>query len=435
VSEFPSIGHLGEPISPDADGETRPPNDPLVLEEHKQSEPFSVNQADAAFLETLDERFETAPLDVSFTRDGLAILETGSHVGVATLPSGLQVEVRPKRNVTRLLWLLQYAFDVPVDALDLETDFAAASSFFDAIGVLFHAELQTVLARGLHRDYTRRRKVSDSVQGRIDVQRQLQRPSPVTTDFALEYDDFSEDTLLNRSVLAALRVLRRLVRDDTLAGRLHHQQRRLEDFVTVEAVPLASVERIELSRLNDHYAVLLELTKTILAREFYDDITAGRQRSLALFVDMNTVFERLVERAFEAATREIGGLYIERQASIRNVVEGPHAVAMRPDVLITRRDGTAVTVVDAKWKDGSVTAGDVYQLTSYILALEVPGAIVYPDRAGLNPGDSVVMERFPLRSVDLATNEDVSSYDGYVEAIEDGVVRYLRSIDGVGNCY
>jgi lysyl-tRNA synthetase class 2 len=81
----------------------------------------------------MEERFGTAPLDVSFGSDGKVTLSSGSYVGVLTLPSGVRVEVTPKRTVTRLLWALRYAFDTPVDTLDLETDFTSASSFFDAI--------------------------------------------------------------------------------------------------------------------------------------------------------------------------------------------------------------------------------------------------------------------------------------------------------------
>ncbi|GAA5049605.1 hypothetical protein [Haladaptatus pallidirubidus] len=57
---------------------------------------------------------------------------------------------------------------------------------------------------------------------------------------------------------------------------------------------------------------------------------------------MHDVFERIVERAFTAAAQEFGNFTVEGQASIPNVVEGPHAVSMRLDVLVTRSDGAPV---------------------------------------------------------------------------------------------
>jgi len=428
MPDVTQIGHLGPPIEFEDTCGTVSPSDPISLDEHDASEPFEIDLRDVEFLETLDDVCETAPLDVSFTSDGKAIVQTGSYVGVLTLPSGTQIEVTPKQSLTSLLWALHYAFDSPVDSMGFETEFTAASSFFDAIGVLFLAELRSVLDQGLHRDYIRTHAVREHVKGRINVQRQLQRSSPVPTDFAVEYDEFTTDTLLNRTVLAATQLLIRLVRDDELASRLRHHEQRLRESVSVKPVSLEAVERIELSRLNDHYETLLDLARTVLAREFFEDIRAGDHRSLALFINMNEIFERLVERSFQAAAREIGNLTVEGQASIPNIVEGPHAVSMRPDVLVTRNDGTPVTVVDAKWKSDSPSSGDVYQLTSYILALETPGALVYPERQENRTAESSVMSEHSLQSVELATNAPVTSYEEYVHSLETSALQYLNEV-------
>ncbi|WP_231188384.1 McrC family protein [Haladaptatus sp. DYF46] len=426
MTEITPVGYLGPPVDQvDADG-TVPPSDPISLEEHDSTAPFEISREDAVFLESLEERCRANPLNVSFTSDGKAIIKTGSHVGVLTLPSGVQIEVTPKQTVTRLLWALKYAFDTPVDSLEFETEFTGASSFFDAIGVLFQAELQSVLAQGLHREYVRTNSVRDHVQGRIDVQRQLQLPAAVTTDFAVTHDDFTTDNLLNQAVLVATRILVTLARDDKLSSRLHHHEQRLQEFVSVEDVSPRDVDRLELSRLNDHYEALLGLTRLVLDREFFDDVRAGDRRSLALFVNMNDVFERIVERAFIAAAQELGDFTVEGQASIPNVVEGPHAVSMRPDVLITRSDGTPALVVDAKWKTGSASSSDVYQLTSYILALEVPGVLVYPGRDDRIAEESRVMSEYSLRSGALATNTGVGSYDDYAAAIESSALQFLK---------
>ncbi|WP_162265519.1 McrC family protein [Haloprofundus marisrubri] len=429
MTEFDTISHFGPPLTSDSAVKTIPPSNPISLEEYETSKPFEISPEDVAFLESLHATEQVTPLRVSFTSEGKAVIKTGSHVGVLTLPSGVQIEVTPKQTVTRLLWALKYAFDTPVDALDIETEFTSASSFFDVLGVLFHAELQSILQQGLHRDYVRTRSVREHVRGRIDVQRQLQRPSIVPTDFAVEHDEFTADNHLNRAVLAALRVLLLLVRDDALSSRLQYQAQRLREFVSVERVSLSSVERLELTRLNDHYEALLGLTRLILARDFFEDVRAGERRSLALFVNMNSVFEQIVERAFRSVARDIGSLRVSGQASIPNIVTGPHAVKMRPDVLVAREDGTPVLVADAKWKTGSTSSGDIYQLSSYILALETPGILVYPERGQQGEKKSQVMEEHSLRSVELATNTDATTYDEYVAALEASARRCLETIE------
>jgi 5-methylcytosine-specific restriction enzyme subunit McrC len=429
MAEFAQIGHIGSPIESGASDGTVPPSDPIELAEHDSTEPFEISPPDSEFLERIIASNSPAPLSISYTRDGRVSLRTGSHVGVLTLPSGTQIEISPKESVTRLLWTLQYAFDTPVDSMSFETDFATASSFFDAIGILFWNELRAVLNKGLHRGYVRTQAVEEHVRGRIDVQRQLQRSGPQPTDFTVEYDKFTPDTVLNQAVLAAARVLVPLVRDPELAGRLRHQEQRLRQFTTVTSVSVEAVNRIELSRLNEHYEMLLDLTKTVLSREFFEDIKSGENRALALFVNMNDIFERIVERSFRAAAKKLSGLKVEGQASIQDIVEGPHAVSMRPDVVVRRDDETPLTVVDAKWKSGSASSGDVYQLTSYILALETTGALVYPGNTKDDGQESIVDGTHPLRSVGLATNAAVDSYSDYVEALEASAYAYLSAID------
>jgi 5-methylcytosine-specific restriction enzyme subunit McrC len=427
--EFTQISNLGSVVEGDGAAGTVPPSDPIELEEHDSTEPFEISRKDAEFLDRVITSNSSAPIGVSYTSNGKVRIQTNSHVGVLTLPSGTQIEVTPKESVTRLLWTLQYAFDTPFDSLGSETEFTTASSFFDAIGVLFWNELRAVHDQGLHRDYVRTQGVEEYIRGRINVQQQLQRGDPSPTDFAVEYDEFTTDTVLNRAVLLAVRVLIRLVRDSELAGRLRHQEQRLRQFTTVTPVSVETVERIELSRLNEHYEMLLYLTKTILSREFFEDITAGENRSLAVFINMNDVFERIVERSFRAAATKLGGLTVEDQASVPNIIEGPHAVSMRPDVVVKRDDETPVAVIDAKWKGGSSSRDDVYQLTSYILALKTTGALVYAGHTKHEGQESIVDGTYPLRSVGLATNAAVDSYSNYVEALEDSAYAYLSEID------
>lgn len=73
-------------------------------------------------------------------------------------------------------------------------------------------------------------------------------------------------------------------------------------------------------------------------------------------------------------------------------------------------------------------SGDVYQLTSYILALEALGAIVYPQTGGERK-ESSVMGTYSLRSIELATNPDVETYDDYAIVLEESAIRYLKKIE------
>ena len=132
---------------------------------------------------------------------------------------------------------------------------------------------------------------------------------------------------------------------------------------------------------------------------------------------MNHVFERMVERAFRDATRNTTHR-VEDQATIPNLIDGPHAVSMRPDVLIRNTDDDPLLVADAKWKthSESPTAADIYQLTSYILTLDIPGVLIYPGHKETTATSKVGDHQ--LHSFELPTDAPATTYDEYVHELQ-----------------
>ena len=203
-----------------------------------------------------------------------------------------------------------------------------------------------------------------------------------------------------------------------------------------ETVSLRAVDQIGLSRLTDHYAALLSLTRTVLSASFFDDLRPGDHRGRALFVDANDVFERVLERAVHAAVA--GRPYIVvPQATISALVQGPHgADTVRPDVVVARTADDenettgradspppperAVAVLDAKWKPQGASGRNATQMAGYCLALDAPGVLVFPDTDELAESPSTVDGEHELHSLGLPTDAtcDPATYtDQIVEAV------------------
>ena len=399
---------------------------PIDLAEHDQSDPLDLSGEDQSFLEELTAN--EGPLNVTYTREGKTRVSTSSYIGVAALPSGRRLNVTPKQTVSRLLTLLQYALDVSSMTVDKETTFSGAETFIDAFGALFTAKLRQLLTRGIRRDYTRVESVETAVRGRLDVQRQLQRPTPVPTDFAVEYDILTANTTANQAILAATQVLTRLVEGDMLAAALSRQATQLRQTVEPTHVTPIEIETIETTRLNAYYTDLLELSRLVLQQRFFEDLTAGGVASFGLFINMNTVYESVVERALRVGAAQVNPDWIvERQGSLGELIDGPHAVGMQPDTVVLDEERCVIAVADAKWKTSGDSSSDVYQLTSYMLAEEVPGLLIYPQQ-GATARESVVQGEHVLRSVYLPTGADVSSATAYIEKIEKEAATQLQSI-------
>lgn len=166
----------------------------------------------------------------------------------------------------------------------------------------------------------------------------------------------------------------------------------------------------------------------MLAEDFFDDLSPVHRQSFALFLNMNSIFEAMVERAFREASRRVeDGWHVEGQASIPNLIAGPHAVSMTPDVAISDANDTYRLVADAKWKTGSTSSGDVYQLTLYILALDSPGLIVYPEQPSWIDPHSIVDNNHSLRSITLPTATAAPTYEQYRDELVNAATEVIRT--------
>lgn len=329
-------------------------------------------------------------LGLEYQPGGRVRIRATQHVGIVTLPDGPTIEIRPKVSQTDLLGLLQYAQGIQARTIEETTQITAGRTFIDALATLFEAELESVLTRGLHKDYRRVSESEPHLRGRLDVQRQLQHQGPRPTKFECTYNELTVDTVVNRAVLYATTLLQQFVRDRGLNKALRRHQQRLRRRVELVPVRPVELERVELNRLTAYYEDLFRLTKLVIHSIFVDDLQAADRNSFALLVNMNSVFEAVVERAVTEVFADQRGWTVTGQASSQKLVsEGPRSITIRPDILVTDADGNDRIVGDAKWKlddpdsrSREPSTSDIYQLVAYQVAHETPGVLFYPEQGG-----------------------------------------------------
>lgn len=328
----------------------------------------------------------TQRVQLEFRADGRARLRATQHVGIIALPEGPTIEIRPKVPDTDLLGLLRYAQGIEARTFEQETRLTGGAQFIDALATLFETELDRVLTQGLHRTYSRVSRTTDHVRGRINVHAQLQRQGPTPTAFECTYDELTVDTTVNQAVLYATTVLQRLVSDSSLNRALQRHQQQLRRQVELRQVRYVELERVELNRLMGYYEDLIRLTKLVLQSVHLESLRTADRDSYALLVDMNRIFEAVVERVVGELAADRGWTATAQASSTRLVTGGHRRIQIRPDILVA--DGERDRLVgDAKWKvdDPSVSQrepapGDIYQLVAYQVAHETPGVIFYPEQ-------------------------------------------------------
>lgn len=397
-------------------------------------EVVELSSADEDTLDT-EVNGEATRLEYQYDRDGNATFRARQFVGVVALPDGPTIQVRPKAAGNNLLYLLRYAQDVSPATIEQQTGLGQGDSFVDALAALFNRELQEILRRGLHSEYQTTSSEEKQLRGRLDIQRQLQRQGPVPTKFECTYDVLTTDTTANQAILYGTVILSRLVADDDLRQELEWHIAQLREAISLRPVQPAELGSIEVTRLNEYYADILRLVEPVLRNLHVDNLDVGQQQSFSLLVNMNIVYEQAIERAVKAAAAKHSGWEATGQARTTNLIHGTPTVRMYPDFVITEIPDVTSTaepdtfvVGDAKWKTGSVSNDDIYQLTSYVLGREAPGLMFYPDQDGTVERSYEIDSEWPLQIVELPTADASTNFEDFRQTFEVAVEDALTDI-------
>lgn len=312
----------------------------------------------------------------------------------AVVVGGLQVEVRPKREVglARLLFLLGYARD-PGFRPDLVAGVEDAE-IWPVLAETLARLGEAALARGVLQGYRVEEDALRVVRGRIRIGDQLARRPGLSVPLEVTFDEYTVDIAENRILRTALRRLLAVprVRAATRA-RLGHLDARLEG---AGILPVrGKVPEWRATRLNERYHSALQFAELVL-RAVSVEVGTGAVPLAAFVVPMWRVFEDFVGVALAEALRRYGG---ETRLAPRQFgtwfdepVAGRRGVRMSLDV-VHMVDGQPRLVFDAKYKvadpSGRYPNADLYQMLAYCTVLRVRRAwLVYA--AGGKPVERVV---------------------------------------------
>lgn len=299
-------------------------------------------------------------------------VQAGRKVGVARI-GDLQVVVRPKIPVDRLVFLMSYARrpkfwrDRPV-LVDVESDLV------EALAESFRRAATSALEQGLMHGYTSIDEALPLVRGRIRVGEQISRRFGRMLPVEVSYDDFTVDIAENQLLLSAAL---RLLRVEKLRPKTRHALQRLRLQLT-GVTPIARgsmLPRWQPSRLNTRYQPALHLAEVILAGDSFEQRVGSLHASGFVF-DMWRIFEDFVCVALKEVLAGKGRAQLQHQMHL----DRDQHVQMKPDFLWTSYSGQRI-VVDAKYKaekpEGFPNA-DLYQLLAYCTVLSLPqGHLVY----------------------------------------------------------
>ena len=345
--------------------------------------------------------------------DGL----TRSTQWVGVVQTGdLQIEILPKIDTSvagddytvecrrSLLYMLAIGGDIPVRSRDIARLAQRRAPLSEILAGIFAKRLKEELLKGPERAYITQRENMRSFKGRLLTARQVQHNSAHRERFYCEFDEFSDDTMMNRIFRATCRILQQVARTPATLDALQ-QCILLLDGVSDVDIQDADFGKIVLNRQNERFDDVLRFCRLLLAGRT-PTIQSGDTRTFSLLFDMNRVFERFIAAFLQQyVVPRLPNVHLFTQASGRQrylmQCGGVGVLRLKPDLLFEAAGSGISLVMDTKWKllaptergRGGVGEADLYQLYAYTRRYGSSWSVLlYPHTPGLVPRDFAVLD-------------------------------------------
>ena len=295
--------------------------------------------------------------------------------GGAARIGDLEVHIRPKVAIARLLFLVGYSQHgaawrpeaVPV---------AEAADLVAAIAQALWRQTERAIHQGLLPGYVVIEESSQVLRGRLRESEQLHRHHGLPLPLEIRHDEFTVDIPENQILRTACEHMLVVPRVDAESQRM--LRRMLRDFADV--TPLSRRDPVpawQPTRLNARYHIALRLAELVLHATSVEHERGGVAVN-GFLLDMPNLFEDFVTVALREAIVPMYGGRLDGQD--RSHFDEAEQVVLKPDIVWKLR-GSAVAVIDAKYKaekPAGYPNADIYQLLAYSTVLGLNrGHLVY----------------------------------------------------------
>ena len=318
-------------------------------------------------------------LKISYLRNVGEIISVNSYVGLIQMHNGYQVQVLPKIDLgidndlvqTKRVFLrmLRSMKDFPSKVFNETNLKMDRMPLYEIFINMYLQEVRILVKHGIKSSYIAREDNLNFYKGKMIVQGQIKFNAAHRERFYVRYDEYHVNRPENRLIKATLLKLQGI---STSAENQKEIRQLLTSFEMV--VPSINYQKdfskIVIDRSTKEYELIMRWSRVFLLNKSFTTFT-GTTNARALLFPMEKVFESYVAQQLRKVLTETGW-EISTQDKGYYLFDDPRQFALRPDIVLTRKNGTKV-ILDTKWKslldkpwmNYGISQADMYQMYAY----------------------------------------------------------------------
>jgi len=307
-----------------------------------------------------------------------------------------------EQNLNIFIYMLMYAYDINLSNKQIASSKNEThETIFEAFIQLFAKNILKEFQKGIYKEYITEQDNLTTLRGKYLINENL-KYNFTKNKIYCEYDEFSENNILNQFFLYAIKTLVRYVNNK----KLLKQCELILDEVEYKHIDINQI-KINFNRLNSRFKNHYEFAMLLLNKSI--PLFKKDKKSFAFLFDMNELFEKF-----------IGRIYKEIEPTTKLQKKGIYgSLILKPDIY------TNDFIIDTKYKivknKENLSTADKYQMFVYGTNFGIKNTmLLYPKHIeeieeNLELGKDDKMIRLKMRSVYLGFDGD---YEEYIKEIK-----------------
>ena len=334
-------------------------------------------------------------LKVGYRRDVGDYISVSNYVGLIQMHNGYQIQVLPKIDLgkgedpnsveTKRLFLrmLRSMKDFPSKVFNDANLKMDRMPLYEIFINMYLQEVRQLVKHGLKSAYIGREDNLYYFKGKMVVKEQIKQNAAHLERLYMYYEEYALNRPENRLIKATLLKLQKL----SVSAENQKEIRQL--LMSFELIrPSMNYEKdfsqVVIDRNTKAYENLMRWSKVFLLNKSFSTFS-GETKARALMFPMEKVFESYVAQQLKASIRDLDWMFSAQDRGYY-LFDSPRQFALRPDIVITREDGTKI-VLDTKWKNlvdkprlnYGISQADMYQMYAYAKKYETSEIwLLYP---------------------------------------------------------